>query len=163
MSFLDDPLWHKLRDFPLDDPESNLPFTRRLARDNAWQLAYALAVVEEYRRFLYLAKVAGHVVTPSDEVDQAWHLHLVYTRSYWDELCGEVLGEPLHHGPTRGGKPEQAKYNDLYARTLESYRRVFDETPREDVWPTARDRFVIDAVRVRRRDFWLIAKPWRRR
>ncbi|MEK6230809.1 MAG: hypothetical protein N2A42_03075 [Luteolibacter sp.] len=33
----------------------------------------------EYKRFVALAMLAGHPVTPSEEVDQAWHLHLVYT------------------------------------------------------------------------------------
>ena len=37
----------------------------------------------------------GRHIGPSDEVDQAWHLHLVYTRSYWGEFCPNVLGKPL--------------------------------------------------------------------
>lgn len=51
---------------------------------------------------MYLAVRANHPVTPSDEVDQAWHLHLTYSRSYWDEFCGAVLEEVVHHDPTRG-------------------------------------------------------------
>ncbi|MEM6796628.1 MAG: TIGR04222 domain-containing membrane protein, partial [Acidobacteriota bacterium] len=128
MPYRDDPLWPRLRDFPLDDAASSLPFTRRLARENLWSLGYALRVTKEYRRFLFLAMRAGHTVTPSEEVDQAWHLHRIYTRSDWDELCGEVLGRPLHHGPTRGGSEEQNRYHDLYSRTLESYEKWFEKT-----------------------------------
>ncbi len=42
---------------------------------------------DEYRRFAFLAATAGHPVTPSDAVDQAWHLHLTYSRDYWDRFC----------------------------------------------------------------------------
>ena len=64
---------------------------------------YTDRVIEEYRKFLYLLASAGHPVTPSDQVDQAWHLHLTYTRSYWEDLCEKTIGKPLHHGPTKGG------------------------------------------------------------
>ena len=59
----------------------------RLASENGWSREYAVRVMQEYRRFAFLAVAAGHPVSPSDAVDQAWHLHLVYTRSYWDEFC----------------------------------------------------------------------------
>ena len=101
-------LWRRLEAFQLDDASASLTFTRRLARENDWEPAYARRVVDEYKRFVFLAMTAGHEVTPSDEVDQAWHLHLTYTRSYWGGLCGEVLGRPLHHGPTKGGADEGA-------------------------------------------------------
>jgi uncharacterized protein (TIGR04222 family) len=80
-------------------------------------------------------------VTPSDQVDQAWHLHLLYTESYWDGLCRGVLGRPLHHGPTRGGVREAAKFHDWYGRTLDSYRRLFGSEPPADIWPPAAERF----------------------
>lgn len=135
------PLWTKLSAFEFDAQQATLTFTRRLARDNGWSAELAKRVVDEYRRFLFLSQVAGHPVTPSDEVDQAWHLHLVYTRSYWDELCGRVLEQPLHHGPTRGGPVEGGKFEDWYERTLGSYREWFGEAPPEDIWPSSRERF----------------------
>ncbi|MGF2075510.1 glycine-rich domain-containing protein, partial [Enterococcus casseliflavus] len=90
---------------------------QRLARENGWKLEFTRRVVAEYKRFIFLAIVAGHAVTPSQQVDQAWHLHLLYTRSYWDDFCGQVLGLRIHHGPTQGGSAEQAKYRDWYDRT----------------------------------------------
>jgi hypothetical protein len=39
--------------------------------------------------------ISTHIVTPSEQVDQVWHLHLTYTRSYWDEFCPNVLGQPF--------------------------------------------------------------------
>ena len=94
-------LYQRICDYSPDDLESAFTFTQRLARDNGWELKYARRVVEEYKRFMLLAVAAGHPVTPSEQIDQAWHLHLIYTRSYWDDFCGQVLGTPIHHGPTK--------------------------------------------------------------
>lgn len=134
-------LWRRIASLDLDQDEATLPFSARLARDNGWSRAFAARAVEEYRRFVFLAMVAGQPVTPSDEVDQVWHLHLCYTRSYWDELCGEVLGRPLHHGPTRGGAAERARFDDQYRRTLASYERVFGAPPPARWWPSPAARF----------------------
>lgn len=134
-------LWHRLEAFDLDVQSSALNFSQRLARENSWPPEFALRVVVEYKRFLYLCVEAGHPVTPSDEVDQAWHLHLVYTRSYWDDLCGEVLGRPIHHGPTKGGFTESEKFQDWYGKTLQSYEHHFAQTPPPDIWPAGEKRF----------------------
>ena len=157
-------LWRKLEAFDLDG-EAQLSFSRRLARDNGWTPEFARRVVGEYKRFVFLAATAGHPVTPSDEVDQAWHLHLVYTHSYWDEFCGEVLGFPLHHGPTKGGKAEGAKFGDWYEKTLESYQRAFGEEAPRDIWPEAEVRFgeAPHFRRVNTRRVWVVRKPeWTR-
>ena len=74
--FRSDPLWQRIEAFRLGDPAAPLTFTRRLARENGWTQAFARRVVAEYKRFCYLAARAGHPVTPSDQADQAWHLHL---------------------------------------------------------------------------------------
>lgn len=157
-------LWRHLEAFELDDPAASLTFTQRLARENGWDAPFARRVVQEYKRFVFLAMTAGHEVTPSDEVDQAWHLHLTYTRSYWGELCGEVLARPLHHGPTRGGKAEGDRFEDQYERTLESYRAAFGEPAPADIWPPSEVRFgeAADFVRVNRQRVWVMPKPWKR-
>src|SRR5690606_12088021 len=84
---------------------------------------------------------AGHPVTPSEEVDQAWHLHLTYTRSYWQRFCPLALGSELHHQPTAGGDTERAKFYEWYARTLDSYLHVFGEPPPGNIWPSPQRRF----------------------
>lgn len=154
---LSDPLlWSRLQGMSIGPDEAALPFVDRLARDNAWSLGLATRVVEEYRRFLYLAYVADHPVTPSDAVDQAWHLHLTYTRSYWDDLCAHVLGRPLHHGPTSGGPDERRRYDAQYRATLRSYEHEFGEPPPADIWPDAATRFGRHYVRIDRDAVWLI-------
>ncbi len=157
-------LWSRLKSFELDVPENGLTFTQRLARDNVWTLTYAKRVTNEYKKFLYLAKKAGHIVCPSDAVDQVWHMHLTYTHSYWGELCGEVLDTPLHHGPTKGGSHEREKFYRLYEKTLESYQAHFGEIPPEDIWPEADTRFGGDLhyVRINAAKNYIIPKPtWR--
>ncbi len=91
---------------------------------------------------------------------QVWHLHLVYTKSYWEDLCERTLGFPLHHGPTRGGDKEAKKYHAQYAATLFGYRQVFGAEPPADIWPTSKQRFQSAAFRrVDGATHWIIPKP----
>lgn len=155
---LDSQLWQMLKKFSVDEPGAELSFVGRLAEENRWPVAYAERVFGEYKRFLYLAVAAEHPASPSDAVDQAWHLHLAYTRSYWEQLCGKVLNKPLHHLPTKGGQAEDEKHSDLYRRTLESYERHFGQAAPFDIWPRANqspEKF----ARIRTSDFWMLRKP----
>jgi len=154
-------LRERIEAFPLDEPGAALPFTSRLAREQGWSHAFAGRVAGEYLRFVYLAAAAGHPVTPSELVDQAWHLHLVYTRSYWQKLCADTLGHDLHHGPTSGGAAEGEKFVDWYQKTLESYRRVFNEMPPPDIWPDVARRFGDAGTGrwVNASTVWLIPRP----
>jgi len=133
-------LWARLEAFSLDEPGAALPFSRRLARENGWAPAYARRVIDEYKRFVFLAMEAGHMVSPSEAVDQVWHLHLVFTESYWQRMCGEVCGRRLHHHPTKGGGSEARKFDAHYAQTLASYRRFFGAEPPADIWTPAEQR-----------------------
>ena len=154
-------LYQRICAYAPDDGESQFTFSQRLARDNGWDAGFAQRVVEEYKKFMFLAVAAGHPVTPSEQIDQAWHLHLIYTHSYWDDFCGEVLGKPVHHGPTKGGADERAKYHDWYDRTTDSYRRLLNESSPPDIWPAADIRFGDDmhCQRVNNRHNWIIPKP----
>jgi hypothetical protein len=133
-------LWAKLAGFSIDEGDELYSFEQRLARENGWTRSFARRVVDEYRKFVFLCFAAGHPCTPSEEVDEAWHLHIIYTRSYWDRLT-PLLPFPLHHNPTKGGRNEDAKHHDLYGKTLESYRRFFGTEPPADIWPPAELRF----------------------
>ena len=166
---INDPLWESLAGFRIGGesatweqpgPRGGLSFSMRLARENRWSLDHARTCIDEYRRFLYLAARSGHSVTPSDAVDQVWHQHLVYTENYWNELCGDVLPSPLHHGPTQGGSRQRVHFQDQYDQTLQSYERFFGNPP-ELIWPSTDERFAqsIAAVRVDRRKAWIIPKP----
>ncbi|MDX2201086.1 MAG: hypothetical protein SF069_19195 [Phycisphaerae bacterium] len=158
------PLYAAIRRYEFDEPGTSFTFEARLARENGWTRGYARRVIEEYRRFVFLAMVSKHPVTPSEQVDQAWHLHLTFTRKYWEELCGRVLPRPLHHNPTRGGAAEGAKFVDWYERTRGLYRAWFGAEPPADIWPASATRFGHDLrwSRVNTQDHWIIRKPSRR-
>ena len=132
-------LYSRIEAFAFDEGAPAMSFAARLARDNGWKTLYALRVIEEYRRFAFLMVASGHMAVPSDQVDQAWHQHLQYTRS-WADFCTNVLRQALDHEPTRGGSSEKERFESGYERTLESYRRFFGEPP-EDIWPNSRLRF----------------------
>ncbi|MGL4423286.1 MAG: TIGR04222 domain-containing membrane protein [Gemmataceae bacterium] len=134
-------LLRDLEAFDIDGGELALPFAARLAREQGWSRSRAEQVVREYKRFLFLAVGPDGPQCPSADVDAAWHLHLIYTRSYWVRLCGEVLGTPLHHDPTPGGAEAIQHYHKLYANTLAVYTATFGHAPPPAVWPPVKVRF----------------------
>jgi len=154
-------LWERIREHRFDDAAARLTFTARLARENGWAIGRGVRVVDEYRRFVFLAMTAGQSMTPSEDVDQAWHLHLAYTQDYWETFCGDVLRSPLHHGPTRGGGDEAARYDLQYRRTLAAYTAAFDAPPPTDIWPPPERRFGVDLAwrRVNVASNWVVPKP----
>lgn len=156
-----DSLLHQIEHFELDDPAASSPFSARLAHENGWTGEYARRAIAEYKRFIYLTTIADHPVTPSVDVDEVWHFHLTYTRSYWEQLCGQVLGKPLHHDPTRGGQAETSKFYDLYNQTLALYQQTFGSPPPPDVWPSAAERFAPRAqtVEISPATHWIVRKP----
>jgi uncharacterized protein (TIGR04222 family) len=151
----------RIEAFDIDGPTPPaLTFPARLARENGWPRPFAARVVREYKRFVFLAVTAGRPVCPSEQVDAAWHLHLTYTRSYWKRFCGEVLGRPLHHDPTKGGPAEADKHLRMYADTFAAYREAFGHDPPADIWPPAGVRFGDDLhhVAVNTRHNWVVPK-----
>jgi hypothetical protein len=118
----------------IEEPGTGRRFEEVLAERNDWPLPLAERVADEYCGFLYLAATAGFEVTPSEAVDQAWHLHLQWPH-YREILCGEILGRPLEHRPGTGEPDDQPRYRRQYEETLELYERTFDKRPRRDIWP----------------------------
>jgi hypothetical protein len=159
-SYAAHPIWVRLDAYSIGPADAALGFADRLARENGWSRAKADRVIGEYKRFCFLAATLGQEVTPSDAVDQAWHLHLAYTRDYWERFCPEVLGRPLHHGPTTGGAAQRHAYFETYAQTLRSYEAVFGEPPPADLWPGAARRLIDDpkARRVHPREAFIVPR-----
>lgn len=154
----EDALWRALAAMRITPADAALGFTTRLAHEQAWTAAYAEAVVEEYRRFLYLAAISEEPVTPSDHVDQAWHLHLTYSRHYWDILCGTILKRPLHHDPSTGGADQDARHHAQYRATLARYRATFRVVPAPGIWPTAPAESAQPTAPVDRERYWLLSR-----
>ena len=158
MDWIEDPLWRALAAMRIEPEGAALGFAARLARENGWTPAFAASVVEEYRRFLYLAATVPGPVTPSEPVDQAWHLHLGYSRHYWDVLCGTILERPFHHEPTAGGAAECGRYRGQYAATLTCYRATFGAAPPPAIWPNADERFSARPLRIDASRYWLVPR-----
>jgi hypothetical protein len=153
-------LWIKITEFNIDDNTAGFKFSQRLARENGWNITFAKQVIEEYKKFIFLCCISQNGVTPSDQVDQAWHLHLTYTKSYWIDLCRNTLEKEIHHNPTKGGNSENLKFNDFYSDTLKLYKEKFGTLPPESIWPTNEIRFSdIDFQKVNFKRYWLIRRP----
>jgi hypothetical protein len=128
-------LWSRISSFKIGCDDDAISFKSRLARENGWSFIYTDSCIKEYKKFIYLAAISKQPITPSNQIDQTWHLHLTYTRSYWIQLCEETLNEVIHHDPTRGGSSELLKYREQYGNTLDLYEKEFGEAPRKDIWP----------------------------
>ncbi|MEM9510757.1 MAG: hypothetical protein AAGA16_24325, partial [Cyanobacteria bacterium P01_E01_bin.35] len=109
------------------------PFSAKLSWEYRWTGIFTYRAIQEYKKFIFLAMVADHTVSPSTIVDRVWHLHLLYTHSYWDEFCGKVLRKPLHHNPSLGSRQEGFEYRYQYQQTLRSYQTYFGIPP-SDIW-----------------------------
>ena len=133
-------LWARIEAHDFEPADQALHFMGRLARDRRWTLGFTRSAIREYRRFSFLAVVSPTPVTPSEEIDEIWHQHLIYSRDYWEHWCRDVLRQPLHHDPTRGGAVEQSRFRAQYADTLALYEAYFGP-PDETFWPGTEQRF----------------------
>ena len=141
-----------LQSFPFDEPGVSRPFSARLREENGWNEGFTRRAMDEYRRFLVLAALAGHRVSPSPIVDEVWHLHLLDTRSYWNELCGKVLGFPLHHEPSRGD-------TDSASWPLPAVHRNptnREEAPRNPTWKNNRGKRTVRGCDRKRVSAWFV-------
>lgn len=126
-------LWQRLREYRFGGDQAEA-FLDRIGHALGCDRAGALAALEEYRRFCFLAVAAGHPVTPSVRIDKVWHAHLTDTRDYWTRFCPQVLRQDLHHSPSLGGQAEDARHQEQYRQTVASYERFFDG-PAPLLWP----------------------------
>ncbi len=130
-----DAIWRRLSAYSFDALDAPMPFSKRLAEKMGWTEDFALQAIEEYRRFLFMARISPTEVTPSQLVDEVWHFHLQYTEDYWVRLCDEVLGAPIHHNPGDGSGSDEERHALQYGYTLELYAHAFGEDAPEEIWP----------------------------
>ena len=149
-----------LEQFTVDTGNESFSFISRLERENGWSNTYALKAFKEYKKFMYLCSISDEQLTPSDQVDQVWHTHLVYTKSYWNEFCPKVLKQKIHHNPTTGGKDQRDLYKNNYQKTLSIYTEIYKLPPPKNVWPDCETRFKSDvnAVRIHRTKYKVVSK-----
>lgn len=136
MILKDESLWKRIQEFSLDAPGVNFPFSKKLAKEESWSLDFARKAIEEYKKFVYLCCILPNGASPSKVVDKVWHMHLIYTRNYWEEFCPDILKKNLHHHPSNGGIAEKEKHQNWFEDTLAAYRKVFQQEAPEEIWKT---------------------------
>ncbi|WP_163832079.1 glycine-rich domain-containing protein [Spartinivicinus ruber] len=130
-------LWEKLSNYQVAAPQQQL-FIKKLQMETGWDKGFCLKAVEEYKKFLYLACVSKTPVTPSKVIDNVWHLHLTFSRSYWNDLCDDILQRPIHHDPSE--ESNEALMQDQYQYTLQQYADEFGSEAPADVWLKCSER-----------------------
>jgi uncharacterized protein (TIGR04222 family) len=126
-------LWLKVARFPLNDPNATYPFSAKLAHTQGWSEDKTLRVIAEYKKFMFLCMTAPNGASPSQEVDECWHLHLTFTSNY-AAFCAETSGKFIHHNPSKGGTMEHHRHIDWYDETLKNYVSTFQQLPPSDIW-----------------------------
>ena len=130
----------------------------RLAQKHpSWSPQKLERVVREYFRFIAMIiqwrqGVASMEVTPSEDVDECWHNHILFTREYIDfSRRYNANGEFIHHQPSYnedGSRPgcfnegvTAEKRDELlqerFSKTLSAYQRAFGEVPPPAEWSVA--------------------------
>lgn len=104
-------------------------FVQRVMKENLWTESYTLRVIEEYKRFLWLARSMS--VAPSYEIDQVWHTHILFSEDY-TSVCKKLFGKYLHHRPESKSSPKKCDI-DPYILTLAAYELEFGNYPK-DIW-----------------------------
>lgn len=124
-------LWQQLKAFNPGGELHDL-FMEKLQQQNNWSESFCRGAVEEYRRFLYLATISTEPVTPSKIIDEVWHLHLTFNRSYNLDLCRAILGWELYHEPAVVTAESQMAAQ--YCFTLALYQQEFLASPDSRFW-----------------------------
>lgn len=131
MDYRIDPLWLKLATMNLQGAEAMAPFMKMVEQQMGVSRDMATRVIEEYRKFLFLAMRAGHQVIPPGAVNDVWMMHLQNAQNYWEQM-----GKMITERPMAGGFDPSAFAGlaDPWKQTLESYEKIFGTKPPMDIW-----------------------------
>lgn len=97
----------------------------RLVKVEGYKEKEVEQVIVQYRRYLFLRKKYPNMcMPPSDDIDQAWHAHILYTQDY-HKLCNDVFYDRkdsfLHHQPT------ERIWHEEFKDTQKLYKQEFGE------------------------------------
>ena len=102
----------------------------RLHQETGHSIEVCYILVEEYRRFIYLAASTEETLAPSPIVDVVWKMHVEDQKAYFEDFCPRIIGRVI----PRPDDLLQFANDPAYARTLDRYA---DEFGRAQVqfWP----------------------------
>lgn len=115
-------------------------FTNILMSEQLIDINTANKWILEYRKFLVMAYLTDNMISPSEQVDQVWHLHMTYTQHY-RATCKTLVEHDFKHSPSEGGQSEGQKFENIYGDTLSFYKSVFTIDAPVDVWESTQQRF----------------------
>lgn len=127
---LDEALWARIKDHPLPLSDGTT-LERRLLRLGRLGTRRFRVALQEYRRFLYLAAVAGPDVTPPPFLWQIWQIHARDHAAYAKDLVARVIGRPMPD-PFDMALPVS---HPAHHRTRALYRQEFGTNPMPALWP----------------------------
>ena len=122
-------LWNKIKDFDVNGTSNGNGFSLRLARENNWPYNFTKQAIIEYKKFMFLAATSDFMVSPSRIIDEVWHLHLTYTKSY-NDFC-VILGKKIEHNPSDFSDNDVQKYKEAKEKTRVVYEKHFGKEPVE--------------------------------
>ncbi|AYV80042.1 MAG: hypothetical protein Gaeavirus6_17 [Gaeavirus sp.] len=96
----------------------------------SWTPAYAKQVAFEYNRFLELRSINSNL-SPSDDIDRLWHLHLLNPILYYD-YCATLYHKIIDHNPTDSFN-QHARQQRLQ-NTITEYLKNYDNFTYPNVW-----------------------------
>ncbi len=107
-----------------DKIDLSLVKARTMRVHSDWTASRADSAVAEYRKLLVLAKLGVHVV-PGKDIDEIWHSHILFTKSYALD-CDSFFGYYLHHKPADGSSAEDnAKRKISHTIMMNMYKKYF--------------------------------------
>ena len=110
------------------------PAAAQLVNYRGWTVERAAAAERRYRRFFYLKAILpeGHA-SPTPEVDEFWHQHIINTRQYGPD-CDRVVGRFMHHTFLSADDPTQAQeLTAVWLATWICYETLFEEPYEETI------------------------------
>jgi len=110
-----------------------------LAWEQRLDIEEAIQWIIEYKKFIFLifAFYKDRMMSPSEIVDQVWHLHMQFVQDFQKNVCSINV---IHHFPSKGGSVETKKYTNMYSETLKTYNVYFGPPPQK-IWPSSDARF----------------------
>lgn len=131
MDYRLDPLWLKLNLMNAQGLQAFAPMMQMVQQQMGVNTEMAQRVIEEYRKFLFLAMRAGHQVIPPGVVNDVWMMHLQNAQNYWENLGQMITEKPVAQGIDAKSFASMA---DAWAATLKSYETIFGSKPPMDIW-----------------------------
>jgi len=100
------------------------PIREKIVKDNALPESIVDEAILEYRKYMILLRIGFQELTMcSQEVDEVWHAHILFTQSY-AKFCRQAFGGFVHHDPIINLIPV-AELHDVTEAFFGAYREMF--------------------------------------